>query len=112
MLKNAVELFNNQETVARRIEELKQTGYHDADMYVICKGEHRIDNLKGHLKTLADEKPVADQSLWERFRNLTGAQEEFQSAFSKLGIEEQDMESYLEAIETGQILLVIANFEE
>ena len=111
MLKNTVEIFNDQETVARRIEELKHTGYHDADMYVIAKGEHRIDNLNGRLETLSDEKLAADHSMWDSFRNLVGAQEEFQTAFTKLGLDDQETEIYSDAIESGKIVLIIANTE-
>lgn len=111
MLKNTVEIFNDQEAVARRIEDLKHSGYHDADMYVIAKGEHRIDNLNGRLETLSDDKLAADHSLWDRFRNLVGAQEEFQTAFTRLGMDDEETEKYSEAIEAGKIVLIIANTE-
>lgn len=109
MLKNTVEIYDDQEDVAIRIEELKLNGYHDTDMYVVAKGEHRIDNLKGRLETLADEKLAADKTLWDKFRNLVGAEEEFQTAFDRLGMDDHNTEIYSDALETGKILLIIAS---
>lgn len=111
MLKNKFEIFNTQEEVLERVHELKQTGYHDTDMYVITKGEQRIDNIKGKVETLADEKGNADVSLWDKFRNLVGAQEEFENAFTRLGVEDRDIEMFTDAIESGKLLLIIANNE-
>ena len=111
MLKNTVELYDDQEEVAKRIEELKSNGYSDTDMYVVAKGEHRIDNLKGRLETLSDDTVAADKTLWDRFRKLVGAEEEFQTAFSKLGMDDKDTEIYSEAIESGKLLLIIAKDE-
>lgn len=111
MLKNKVEIYNDQEEVIRRIEDLKETGFHDTDMYVIAKGEQSIDNIKGSLETLSDENEGAPGTLWDKFRNLVGAEEEFQSAFSRLGVEEEDLEVFTDAIESGKLLLVIANNE-
>lgn len=111
MLKNKIEIYNNQDEVTKRIYELKQTGYHDTDMYVIAKGEHRIDNIKGRLETLADESKSTDVSLWDKFRNLVGAQEEFENAFTRLGVEDDEIEIFTNAIESGKLLLIIANDE-
>ena len=109
MLKNTVEIYDDQEAVAARIEELKNNGYHDTDMYVVAKGEHRIDNLKGRLGTLADEKVAADKTLWEKFRNLMGAEEEFQTAFDRLGMDDHHTILYSDALDSGKILLIIAS---
>lgn len=111
MLKNKIEIYNNQDEVTKRIHELKQTGYHDTDMYVIAKGEHRVDNIKGRLETLADESKSTDVSLWDKFRNLVGAQEEFENAFTRLGVEDDEIEIFTNAIESGKLLLIIANDE-
>ena len=111
MLKNTFEIFNNQDEVLRRVHELKATGFHDTDMYVIAKGEQSIDNIKGRLETLADDKGLTDVSLWDKFRHLVGAQEEFESAFTRLGVEEADLELFTSAIESGKLLLIIANNE-
>lgn len=111
MLKNKVEIYNDQEEITRRINQLKQTGFHDTDMYVIAKGEHRIDNMQGRLETLADEANQTDLSLWDKFRNLVGAQEEFENAFLRLGVEEKDIELFTTAIESGKLMLIIANNE-
>lgn len=109
MLQRKVELFNNQEQAANRIEELKRTGFHDADMFLFCKGENRIDNIQGTLETLADDKPTAHTSLWERFRTLLGAREEFQAIFEKMGLDEGLSEDYSAAVERGKILLVVVS---
>lgn len=110
-MKNKVEIYNDQEEVIRRIENLKATGFHDTDMYVISKGEQTIDNIKGSLETLADENGTSAGTLWDKFRNLVGAEAEFESAFTRLGVEEEDLEVFTSAIESGKLLLIIANNE-
>lgn len=109
MLKTRVEIFEDQEQAATRIEHLKNSGFQDADMFLIAKGEERIDNIRGTLETLSDDQSVAQSSLWDRFRRLIGAREEFQAVFERLGMEETMTEKYAEAVEKGKIILIIAS---
>lgn len=109
MLKTRVEIFGDQEQAATRIEHLKNNGFQDADMFLIAKGEERIDNIRGTLETLSDDQSAIQSSLWDRFRRLIGAREEFQAVFERMGMEETMTEEYTEAVENGKVILIIAS---
>lgn len=113
LMKTRVEIFNDQDQAANRIDNLKQSGFHDADMFLIAKGEERIDNIRGSRETLADDQAVTSTSFWDRFRRLTGGREEFHEVFERMGMDEDLSAKYTEAVENGKILLVVAsdNFE-
>ncbi|PKK39345.1 hypothetical protein ABB02_01578 [Clostridiaceae bacterium JG1575] len=111
MLKNKVEIFNTQEEVVARIDQLKCDGFHDTDMYVVAKGG-QIDNLQGHMENLSDEPGFAEErTLWSKLRNFVGAEQEFGSAFERLGLPSEQTEKSLEALEAGKLLLIIAHDE-
>lgn len=108
MLKTKTEIFEDQEQAATYIEQLKKNGLYDADMFLIAKGEKKIDNIRGTLETLSGIQ-LTHSSLWDRFRRLVGEEEEFQAVFERMGMEETMTERYMEALEEGKIILVIAS---
>lgn len=111
MLNNNVEVYNTQEEVARRIEELKTQGYQDSDLYVIAKGEHTVDNLGGRTQTLGDSDEITEErTLWDRFVDFLGggsSDDYSDTTFDRLDLNDTDREHYLNEINSGRILLYI-----
>lgn len=102
-----IEVFEDQASLARRVDELKQTGYHEANMYVLAKGDHRIDKLKGNPETLNHQLNTEDKSLWGKLQDLMGIREDFDETLSRLGVDEGDQESLTSALAEGKLLLII-----
>lgn len=111
MLNNNVEVYNTQEEVARRIEELKAQGYQDSDLYVIAKGEHSVDDLGGRTETLGEADEITEErTLWDRFVDFLGGGTDDgyrDSAFDRLDLNDTDRQHYLNEINSGRILLYI-----
>lgn len=99
-----IELYDQEIEVLNRIEELKQAGYEETDMYIITDEEESVSMLRGMTGVIIKED---DDSIWDRFKSFLSAEDSVIDAFNRMDISENDREFYYDQVKDGKILLYV-----
>ncbi|HLR21666.1 MAG TPA: general stress protein [Tissierellaceae bacterium] len=104
MLNKKFEVLNNDMEVIHRINELKDLGYKEEDMYVITQEEDNVSMLKGYTDVIIKEE---DHSIFERFKSFLQGEESIYDAFRRLGLEKDEKKYYYNEVQNGRLLLLV-----
>lgn len=104
MKDNNIEVFHNQLETMTRIEELKENGYKEEDMYIISGDEKNISMLRGSTDVIIKEE---ESSLIDRFKSFLKGQDSITEAFTRMRLSDQDKEFYHNEVKDGKIILYI-----
>ena len=104
MSNHLIEIFETEEEVMRKIEQLINDGYSEADMYIMARTDGQISMVKR--KTNVDTH-VSEGNWMDRFTTFLTGDEKVQQAFRSMGIDEQDSEEYYHKVQNGQLLLYV-----
>ena len=99
-----IEIYETQEIVLKKIEELKKDGYLEKDMYIMAKSDDQLSLVKG--KT--DVEAHASEGGWaDRFATFLTGNEKIHQAFLNMGIDENESEHYYRDVQDGKLLLYV-----
>ena len=99
-----IELYDDELKVLNRIEQLKELGYEETDMYIITDEEENVAMVRGMTGVIIKED---DDSIWDRFKSFLSGEDSIVDAFNRMDISEEDREFYYDQIRDGKILLYV-----
>lgn len=99
-----VEIYDEEVKVVNRIEELKELGYDETDMYIITDDEKDVSMLRGMTEVPIKED---DDSLWDRFKSFLSGDDSVVDAFNRMDIDDKDRDFYYKQVKDGKILLYV-----
>lgn len=99
-----VELYDEEIKVLNRIEELKELGYEETDMYIITDDEQHVSMVRGMTGVIIKED---DDSLWDRFKSFLSGEDSVVDAFNRMNLEDEDRDFYYKQVQDGKILLYV-----
>lgn len=98
--------FELQAQVFKKIEELKEQGYREEDMYVVAKDGANIDSLQG--KTKVNVTSGDNDGNWkDKFKNLFTSDDTERSMYRRINDDETHDSDYGSHVENGRILLYV-----
>ena len=97
-----IELYDDEIKVLNRIEQLKESGYEETDMYIITHEEEDVSMVRGMTGVIIKED---DDSIWDRFKSFLSGEDSIVDAFNRMDISEEDREFYYKQVREGKILL-------
>lgn len=98
--------FELQAQVFKKIEELKEQGYREEDMYVVAKDGANIDTLQD--KTRTNITSGDKDSDWkEKFTNLFSSDDTERSSYRNVSDDNSRDTDYSSHVENGRILLYV-----
>ncbi|MDQ0428161.1 hypothetical protein QOZ98_000987 [Planomicrobium stackebrandtii] len=104
MTNRFIETYDRQETVLKKIEELKKDGYLDEDMYVMAKSDDQLSLVRGK----SDVEVHASEGGWaDRFATFLTGNERIHQAFLNMGIDENESEHLYRDVQDGKLLLYV-----
>lgn len=106
-MKRKVYFFDNQERVIQKVDDLKNNGYAENDMYVLARGEHNSDNIRGKREKVVESIEPKARSMWESIQDLAGVSSDSLDIFHHLGFTEGEMEPLQEILNSGHLVLVV-----
>ncbi|WP_088008589.1 YsnF/AvaK domain-containing protein [Indiicoccus explosivorum] len=96
--------FDTETEVLRKIEELKQQGYAENDMYVMSSDENQISMVRGR----TDVDVEASHDSWmDKFMNFLSGETPTRGAFDKMGLDAGEADRYYNEVKSGKILLYV-----
>lgn len=104
MKDNNIEVFHNQIEALNRIEDLKENGYKEEDMYIISGDEKNISMLRGSTDVIIKEE---ETSLFERFKSFLKGEDSITEAFTRMRLNDEDKKRYHDEVKNGKIILYI-----
>lgn len=96
--------FDNESEVLRKIEELKNQGVSEDHMYVMAHDKEQLSMVRG--RTDVDYKS-AEGGWMDKFMGFLSGNEPVREAFSGMGVDEQEADSYYQDVQNGKILLFV-----
>ncbi|WP_100330337.1 YsnF/AvaK domain-containing protein [Bacillus xiapuensis] len=103
--KKLIGLFNNQSEVIPKIEDLKNKGYAEDDIYVVAKNEDQVSMVRG--RTGIETESAAGASWWDRFIAFLSGEDEVRGGLKNMGLNDKEAERYYQDIEAGKLLLYV-----
>ncbi|MFD1030574.1 YsnF/AvaK domain-containing protein [Metaplanococcus flavidus] len=98
--------FELQAQVYNKIEELKEQGYREEDMYVVAKNGADIDTLQD--KTRTNITSSDQDSDWkDKFTNLFSSDDTERSSYRNVSDDRNQSSDYNSHVENGRILLYV-----
>lgn len=99
-----IEIYDEEAKVIKRIEELKERGFRETDMYIMADDDNDVAILRGMTGVIIKED---DDSLWDRFKSFLSREDSVVDAFKRMKIDEEDRDYYYEQVQNGKILLYV-----
>ncbi len=99
-----IEIYDEETKVIKRIEELKERGFKETDMYIMTDDDNDVAILRGMTGVIIKED---DDSLWDRFKSFLSRKDSVIDAFNRMKIDEEDRDFYYEQVQSGKILLYV-----
>jgi uncharacterized protein (TIGR02271 family) len=96
--------FETESEVLRKIEELKNQGVSEDHMYVMAHDKEQLSMVRG--RTDVDYKS-AEGGWMDKFMGFLSGNEPVREAFSGMGVDEQEADSYYRDVQNGKILLFV-----
>lgn len=104
MLENKIEVFDKEVDLFFRIEELRNLGFKEEDMYIIVNDEDDVSMLRGLTDIIiTEEKP----SIISRFKSFLKGEDSIFDAFSRIELDETERDFFYSQIKKGKILLIV-----
>lgn len=98
--------FELQAQVYKKIEQLKEQGYREEDMYVVAKDGANIDSLQD--KTRTNITSGDKESHWkEKFSNLFSSNDSERNSYRNVSDDDSRDTNYSNQVESGRILLYV-----
>lgn len=98
--------FELQAQVFKKIEELKEQGYREEDMYVVAKDGANVDTLQS--KTRINVTSGDHDSNWkDKFKNLFSSDDTDRSSYRSINDDSSYDSDYGNHVESGRILLYV-----
>ncbi|WP_052131646.1 YsnF/AvaK domain-containing protein [Planococcus sp. CAU13] len=98
--------FELQAQVFKKIEELKEQGYREEDMYIVAKEGANIDALQG--KTNINVTSGDSDGNWkDKFKNLFSGDDTERNSYRNLNEDDSYGSDYGSHVESGRILLYV-----
>lgn len=98
--------FELQAQVFKKIEELKEQGYREEDMYVVAKDGANIDTLQD--KTRTNITSGDKDSNWkDKFKNLFSSDDTERNSYRNVSDDTSHDTNYSSHVENGRILLYV-----
>jgi uncharacterized protein (TIGR02271 family) len=102
--KKLIGVFQNEEELISKIDELTLSGYSEDDMYVISKDNDAISMLRGRPDV---EVQSANRSWSDRFISFLTGEDPIRENFRRMGFTEVESERYYREVENGGYLLYV-----
>lgn len=99
-----IELYDEEIELLKRIEELKEAGYEETDMYIITGEDQNISMVRGMTEVIIKED---DDSIWDRFKSFLSGDDSIVDAFNRMNISDEDRDFYYDQVRDGKILLYV-----
>lgn len=98
--------FELQAQVFKKIEELKEQGYREEDMYVVAKDGANVDTLKG-TSGINVTSGDHDTNWKDKFKNLFSSDDTERSSYRSINDDTSYDSDYGSHVENGRILLYV-----
>lgn len=98
--------FELQAQVFKKIEELKEQGYREEDMYVVAKDGANIDTLQDKTRTNITSGDK-DGNWKDKFKNLFSSDDSERSSYRNVSDDTNHGSDYSSHVESGRILLYV-----
>lgn len=99
-----IELYDDEIKLLNRIEELKESGYEESDMYIISGEDQNLSMVRGMTEVIIKED---DDSIWDRFKSFLSGEDSIVDAFNRMNISDEDRDFYYDQVRDGKILLYV-----
>lgn len=103
MLENKIELFEQEQRVIERINQLKNEGYTEDDMYIAVSDDKDISMLRGSTSIMITEET---DSLYDKFKNFLTREDSIVDAFNKMDLDKEYRDTCYQEVKEGKILLM------
>lgn len=104
MERNFIETYDTEEEALRQIEQLKDEGYSESDMYIMTRNDDQLSMIQG--KTNVDN--YAEQGNWmDRFTSFLTGDKQMETAFRSMQLSRQEEERYYREVKAGKLLLYV-----
>ena len=96
--------FNDENEVLKKIEELREQGSSEEDMYVLARSENQVSIIRGQ----TDVDYTSAEGNWkDKFKEILSGSESVRNALSDMGMDKEETDSYYQEVEDGRILLFV-----
>lgn len=99
-------LFQTEQEVMHKVEELKAAGEAEKNMHVVAKRDGEISALRDHTDVNA-ESGIRDVNWLDRVKAFLHGSDRIRDELRNMGLNDAEAEQYYDAIDEGQILLYI-----
>lgn len=99
-------LFQTEQEVMHKVEELKAAGEAEKNMHVVAKRDGEISALRDHTDVNA-ESGIRDVNWLDRVKAFLHGSDRIRDELRNMGLNDAEAEQYYDAIDKGQILLYI-----
>lgn len=97
-----METFDNENAVLSRMKELKNQGAAEDDLYIVAQEKEQLSMVRGRTDV---EYKVEDENLKDKFMAFLSGDNPVQKALRDMGINEQEVDRYVQEVKNGKILL-------
>jgi uncharacterized protein (TIGR02271 family) len=105
--KKFIGIFDTQEEVIRKIEDLKLQGYGEADIYAVAKDADDISMVRGRTGAEVEEADTGSDSWLDKFMGFLTGDDEVRGGMEKMGLTDEEADRYYKDIQAGRILLYV-----
>ncbi|BAQ11984.1 general stress protein [Sporosarcina sp. FSL W7-1349] len=98
-------VFDNENDLIAKIDELKLKGYSDDNLYVLARRDTDITMVKA--RTGVEIERPDGGSWWDRFTSLFSGEEPVRGALGNMGLDPIQAENYYKLLEGGSMLLYV-----
>lgn len=106
--------FDTQSEVLHKIQELKEQGYDENDIYVLAQNRDQVARVERQTQVQVDTDSVEangysqqEEGFMGKFMNLLAGEEASGSAFNNLKLSEKDAEQSRRHLEAGKLLVYV-----
>jgi uncharacterized protein (TIGR02271 family) len=109
-----VEMYDNEEQVVKRINDLKDQGVLEKDMYIVINSNEQLSIMQSvhniHIDEVDKYSEVdkkENKGFFGRFMDTIRREDRVTDAFYRMDVSESDRDKYLKQVRDGKILLYV-----
>ena len=97
-------VFNSEEELQQKIDELKLQGYSDEDMYVVSNRDNQISMGRGSNDTHSNTE---GGNWWDKFKSFMLGEDLINDGFQRMGFNDQERDHYYSEMKSGKLFLYV-----